>query len=636
MRLVTLDFETYYDKDYSLSKLTTEQYVRDPRFEVILVGAKVNDLPPAYHSGDFASTKAWLLNLGIEQAFLLCHHAAFDGFILNHHFGIKPKFYLDTLSMARPKHSMTVGGSLKALSDYYTVGVKGDELSLALGKHRLDFTPDELVRHGKYCMNDVQLTYMLFQILKKELPRDELKVIDLFVRMFAQPTLELDGELLQKHLGVVQARRANLLAKLGELGGEDVIMSNPKFAELLRSLDVDPPMKISPRTGKQTFAFSKQDQAFKELLLHPNELVRTATEVRLGVKSTIEETRTEAFIGISNRGAWPIYLNYYGAHTGRASGGDGVNPQNLHRGGTLRKAVKAPKGYRIVAGDSSQIEARITALLAGQDDLVEDFRNKVDIYSNFAALVYGRPIDRKRKVLQANGEAFYPDEAEGFVGKTCILGLGFGMGGKKLKHTLGLGIGGPAVHLELSRCHEIVSLYRTKYKRITQLWDCGDRALNAVIKGEEYSFGPNGLLKTSGAGIHLPNGMVIRYPGLTYIPREGFVYAKNRREQAEWVKQSLSGRWDAGLLTRIYGGKVIENVVQALARIVVFDQMLKIAQTCKVVLTVHDEVVACVPEQSVDDAVTLVTNTMTQPPAWAPSLPIACEVHSGETYGEAK
>jgi DNA polymerase len=238
--------------------------------------------------------------------------------------------------------------------------------------------------------------------------------------------------------------------------------------------------------------------------------------------------------------------------------------------------------------------------------------------------------------MQANGQAFFPDEAEGFVGKTCILGLGFGMGGKKLQHTLGLGIGGPAVNLDLGRCHDIVDLYRSKYRRIAQLWQSGDKALNAVIKGEEYSFGPNGLLKTSSEGIHLPNGMVIRYPGLTYIPREGFVYAKNRREQAEWVKQNLSGQWNAGLLTRIYGGKVIENVVQALARIVVFDQMLKIAQRCRVVLTVHDEVVACVPKHDVAETVTFVTNVMSEAPAWAPTLPVACDVHSGATYGEAK
>lgn len=624
MRLVTLDFETYYDRDYNLSKLTTEQYVRDPQFEVILVGAKVNDLPPVWFSGTHEEIRAWLLNLGIEQALLLAHHAAFDGLILHHHFGIKPKFYLDTMSMAKPLHGQTIGVSLDALSKYYTVGMKGDEVMNFLGLRRADFSSENLQRYAHYCMNDVQLTYMLFQILKKELPKQEIKVIDLFVRMFVEPELELDGEFLENHLVEVRKKRADLLAKLGELGGQEVVMSNPKFAGLLRSLGVEPPTKISPRTGKPTFAFSKTDQAFKALLDHPSELVRTAVEVRLGLKSTIEETRTEAFLGISGRGAWPVYLNYYGAHTGRASGGDGVNPQNLHRGGALRKAVRAPKGCKLVASDSSQIEARITAHLAGQQDLVEDFRNKVDTYSKFATYVYGKPINKTD----------HPTER--FVGKTCVLGLGFGMGGKKLQHTLALGIGGPAVKMEIGHCHDIVVTYRSLYSRIPQLWEQGDRALSAIVRGEEHTFGPAGILRTSRSGIHLPNGMVIRYPGLSWIPREGFVYAKNRREQAEWVKQNLTGQWNAGLLTRIYGGKVIENVVQALARIVVFDQMLKIAQRCRVVLTVHDEVVACVPEEAVDEAVTFITAVMNEAPAWAPTLPVACEVHSGDTYGEAK
>lgn len=635
MRLVTLDFETYYDKDYSLSKFTTEQYVRDPRFEVVLVAAKVNDLPPAYFSGTMEQTRAWLLNLGIEQAFLLCHHTAFDAFILTHHFGIKPKFYLDTMSMAKPLHGQTIGVSLDALSRHYTVGMKGDDVVNNIGKRRLDFTPAELVRYARYCMNDVQLTYMLFQILKRDIPKDEIKVIDLFVRMFVEPVLELDRPFLETHLATVRAKRAALIDRLGELGAKEDIMSNPKFAEMLRRLGVEPPTKISKTTGKPTFAFSKQDLEFKALLLHPDELVRTAVEVRLGLKSTIEETRTEAFLGISERGAWPVYLNYYGAHTGRASGGDGVNPQNLHRGGALRKAVKAPPGHAIVAADSSQIEARMNAYLSGQDDLVEDFRGKVDIYSKFAGEVYGRPIDRKRKLLQANGQEYYPDFAEGFVGKTCILGLGFGMGPPKLQHTLRLGIGGPAIDLPIERCREIVELYRAKYRRIASFWSAGEKALYAITKGEEFTFG-RGLLKTSSAGIHLPNGMVIRYPGLTFVKGEGFVYAKNRREQAEWVRQNLSGQWDAELLTRIYGGKVIENVVQALARIVVFEQMLKIAPRYRVALTVHDEVVTCVPCELVGEAVTFVETTMSTPPVWAQTLPIACDIHSGGTYGDAK
>lgn len=622
MKFVTLDFETYCDKDYSLSKLNTEAYVRDPRFEVILVGVKVNNEPPTWFSGTMAETKSFLESLQLQDAFLLAHHMQFDGFILAHHFGIVPHFYLDTLSMSRPEHQMTVGGSLKALSNKYTVGVKGDEGVRAIGLRRQDFTPLELETYAKYCMNDTQLCYLLFKIMQKGFPREELRVIDLFMRMFTQPTVELDTEFLSQHLTAVRERRAALAAKLDQYGGKEVVMSNPKFAELLRSFGVEPPMKISMTTGKPTFAFAKNDLAFKGLLEHPNELVRTAVEVRLGLKTTIEETRTQALMEIGNRGPWPIYLNYYGAHTGRASGGDGVNPQNMHRGGALRKAVKAPPGHKIVAGDSSQIEARVTAYIAGQTDLVEDFRGGVDIYSKFATEIFGFPVSKA-------------NVSERFVGKTCILGLGFGMGAPKLQRTLEIGQGKQSVSLPLEQCKDIVSLYRSQYRCIPRLWQDGERALYAITRGEEFTFG-QGLLKTSSEGIHLPNGMLVRYPGLIFVRGEGFVYAKNRKEQAEWVKQKLSGNWDANLLTRIYGGKVIENVVQALARIVVFEQMLKIAPHYRVVLTVHDEVVTCVPESHESGALAHITTTMSTAPTWAPTLPVACEVHSGGTYGEAK
>ncbi len=630
MRLITLDFETFYDRDYSLSKLTTEAYVRDPRFEVILVGAKIDNQPPTWFSGTMQETKAWLDELNLQHAFLLAHHAHFDGFILAHHFGIKPRFYLDTLSMARPKHQSTVGGSLASLVHFYGLGEKGGELINALGKRRGDFDKDSLIRFGEYCVNDVELTLKLFNELKQDFPRGELKVIDLFVRMFTDPLVELDEDFLSGHLDEVRKSRAALADKLEQYGGKPIVMSNPKFAEFLRTLGVDPPMKISLRTGKPAYAFAKTDVGFQELLEHPHELVRTAAEVRLGLKTTIEETRTNALLGIARRGAWPIYLNYYGAHTGRASGGDGVNPQNLgrpnpekHNSGALRRSVKAPPGHKIVAGDSSQIEARVNAYLAGQDDLVEDFRNKIDIYSKFASDIYQETVTKA-------------DKAKRFVGKTCILGLGFGMGGPKLQRTLQIGNGGTPVNLALGQCHEIVHLYRQKYRRIAHLWTMGEKALYAISKGEELAFGRDGMLRTCKDGIHLPNGMMVRYPCLTFVKGEGFVYAKNRKERAEWVRQSLSGQWDANLLTRIYGGKVIENVVQALARIVVFDQMLAIAPTYRVVLTVHDEVVTCVPSEEVASAEEALRITMSTAPTWAPDLPVACEVHSGDTYGEAK
>jgi DNA polymerase len=637
LNLVTLDFETYYAKDYSLSKLTTEEYIRDPQFEVILVSVKVNQDPPQWFSGTMEDTRTWLQQFDIPSSALLCHHTNFDGLILSHHFGIVPRFYMCTMSMAKPIHGMTIGVSLDALADKYTVGVKGKEVVLALGKRRLDFTPAELARYANYCCNDVQLTYMLLQILKQEIPRQELKVIDCLVRMFCDPVLQLDVEALERHLVAVKEKKAALLAKIEETAGKGVLMSNPQFADLLERLGVDPPKKISPATRKETWAFSKADVEFKKLLEHHDERVQAVVAARLGVKSTLEETRIQRMIDIGRRGTWPVYLYYYGAkNTGRASGGDKLNPQNNHRGGAVRKAIHAPPGHTLVVGDSAQIEARVVAWLAGQDDLVQDFANGVDIYSKFASLVYDRPINRKLKVKQANGEDVYPDATAGFVGKTCILGLGFGLGPVKFQNTLAAGVGGPVVKMTLPECTRIVySVYRGTYSRIPKLWDTLDKALFAVVRGENFTFGPGGILYTSEQGIHLPNGMIIRYPGLTY-GRDGFAYAGDRKQQAEWTRQKLSGDWDFNKLTRIYGGKATENVVQALARIVVFDQMIDLGQRWRVVLSTHDEAVLCVPDERVQEARADMERAMRVAPAWAPSLPISCEVGVHRVYGLAK
>lgn len=634
MSIITLDFETFWSREYSLSKMPVEAYVRDPRFEIIGVSVKVDSEPPQWYSGTMEQIAAWLDRFNIPGNFLLCHHTQFDGFILSYHFGIKARFYFDTMSMARPLHGQTIGVGLAALSEKYTIGIKGDEVLWSIGKHRVDFTPAELARYGSYCCNDAQLTYMLFRILRKQIPINEIRIIDNFIRMFVDPVFEINVDLLNDHLDEVRQKKAALLASAGELVDKKTLMSNVKFAEFLRSLGVTPPMKVSARTGKMTFAFAKNDLGFQHLLEHEDPVVQAAVAARLGMKSTLEETRTEALIGIAGRGRLPVYLNYYGAHgTGRASGGGGINPQNLTRKSALRRSLKAPEGHEVVVGDSAQIEARVTAWLADQKDLVEDFRNGVDVYSQFASEIYGRPINRKRKEIGPDGVEFEPEFLEGFVGKTGILGLGFGVSGPKLQLTLKTGK--PSVDLGLKMACDIVRLYRTKYRRIPKLWDCGTRALYAIVKGEEYRFGVNGLIRANAEGIHLPNGMIIRYPGLTLINND-FYYAKTPREQVELVRRTLTATPNPEKLTHIYGAKVIENVVQALARIIVFDQLLAVAGKYRVVLTVHDEIVACILQNKTLEAVQFVTTIMNTAPSWAATLPVACEVHHGKTYGDAK
>lgn len=626
MDIYTIDFETFYSKDFSLSKITTEQYVRDERFEAILVGIKKNNGPTKWVPKPMI--EAFFKAIDFSKAAILCHNTAFDGAILSWHYGVRPKLWLDTLSMARPLHNVSVGGSLKALVQYYGLGAKGDEVINALGKRYADFSKPELQRYAEYCVNDVELTYQLWLKLKKELPASELMVIDQTLRMYTEPKIELDRQLLLQHLGEVRSSKEKLLELVAEAMGmgekfdvqalKPVLMSNPQMAVLLERLGVEPPTKVSAKTGKTAYAFSKTDKEFTDLLEHHDERVRAAVEARLGVKSTLEETRTLAFIGIGERGALPIMLNYYGAHTGRFSGGDKVNLQNLPSRGntTIRRALRAPKGYEIIACDSSQIEARTVAWLAGQEDLLQAFREGRDVYSEFATDVYGRPITKA-------------DYTERFVGKTCILGLGYGMGAEKFRRTLALS----KIEIDEVEAERIVRLYRQKYYKIVQLWQLCGNALTGMVNGGTGMIA--GKLTYDNTGIMLPNGLKITYPALRQTG-SGFEYINDARTYRKFLKDRVLGlSCDDLPWTKIYGGKVTENLVQALAGIIVRKQMVDVGLAGYfVAFQVHDENVCVVPSAGADEAEQHIIRIMSEPPAWAPDLPVACESGRADNYGD--
>lgn len=428
MNIITIDFETYYDKAFSLSKITTEEYVRSDMFEVIGVAVAVNDADPVWFSGTHDETKQWLSKFDWANSFALAHNMQFDGSIMSWLFDIKPKGWLDTLCMARAIHGVDAGGSLKALAERYQLGEKGTEVINALGKRRYDFTDEDLERYGAYCRNDVVLTRTLFHVLMmpglgKNFPTKELKVIDLTLRMFLEPTLELSLPLLEAHLENVKDKKAKLL--VAAEADKESLMSNDKFAELLKQLGVLPPVKVSARTGKDAWAFAKTDEEFKALLEHPDPRVQILVSARLGNKTTLEETRTQRFIDISLRGKLPVPIKYYAAHTGRWGGDDKINLQNLpsrgNNAGRLKASILPPEGYVIIDCDSSQIEARTVAWLAGQTDLVEAFDRGEDVYKIMASSIYGKDVSEITKEQR-------------FVGKTVVLGC-FGPDTKVLTGT---------------------------------------------------------------------------------------------------------------------------------------------------------------------------------------------------------
>jgi len=885
--LVTVDFETFYSSHIGFKKQTTEEYINDPLFQVIGVGIKVDDGVTTWHAGEDAG-KA-LRAIDWASSAVLCHNTLFDGAILTWRYGIKPAYLFDTLSMARAVHGVEAGGSLAALAERYALGEKGTEVVNAFGKRLQDFSPEDLAKYGEYCINDVELTYKLFHKLAAGFPESELDLIDMTLRMFTEPQLQLDDALMVDRLEAIQQEKHDLLTQLtdelgtNEEGVRKILASNPKFAEVLRTFHVIPPMKISSTTGKETYAFAKTDEEFIALQEHEDPFIRQLCAVRLGTKSTIEESRIERFINVGkrNKGSLPVPLKYYGAHTGRWSGMDAVNLQNLPSRDKAKKALKnaiiAPLDSVVINCDSSQIEARVLAWLSGQDDVVDQFARGEDVYSIFASKVYGFEVSKEfpterfvgktclgagtrvltrrgwvpivevslhdelwdgvewvkhcgvsfmgvKQTINLHGLELTPDHeiltdrtkwvparyvqthdtafqsalssatspssgmystnlseqtgvgvgspyaVAGFAGvrghtrdtiyvqvdrphvtpvgsamrgrsgggninphsptmltelgystgyalplrgvtppqiafinimgrvgslyatsgeptdqnfygtckrlrvgitqcfkwivstltratsrgisgsyqlaKTCltkepvydilnsgsrnrftvltdrgpiivhncVLGLGYGTGAAKLRHTLATQP--PGADIELEESERIVRLYRDSNYRIVDLWRECDQTLRDLCAGvgKPYYLGKHKCVIVCDEGLKLPNGMYIRYKDLRADGR-GHVYSSRKGP------------------VNIWGGTMVENVVQALARIIVGEQMRWISKQYRVALTVHDAAVLVVPEKELDSAKEYVELCMSTPPAWAKGLPVACELKFSESYG---
>ncbi len=596
-QIVTIDFETYYDKTYTLSgKLNTSEYIRDDRFHAHGVGIKIGNGKTLWYTGK--NIPLAIREIDWSKCAMLAHNTAFDGFICSHVYDVKPAFYLDTLSMARAAHGHHMRHDLDTVAKAHGFAgkVKRDALADTKGKQQL--TDKEERALGAYCVDDVDDTYKIFWKLYDHIPDEELRLIDLTLRMFCDPVLSVDIPRVQAELEAEIGGKAAAIMRSG--ASIETLMSNDKFAELLKREGVDPPMKISPSTGKLIYAFAKSDLDFQQLLRHPNKKVVALAEARLKVKSTIGETRAARFLEAGKNGMkLPILLNYSGAHTHRWSGGNKMNLQNLKRGGELRRSILAPKGHVIVVADSAQIEARVLAWLAQQMDIVNAFANKDDVYKLMASAIYGIPVEQVTKDQR-------------FIGKICVLGLGYGMGPSKLQQTLKQGTMGPPVDISLEECRRIVNIYRSRNYKIKNLWKIMDGIIASMLTGTSGKFGP----LTYGKGyIRLPNGLFMQYYGL---------HGEAEVRHDDLVVQEVTYLTRNGR-TKIYGGLLTENVVQALSRVIIADQMLEISKRYRVVTMTHDEIVVICPKKDAKKCLADMLKVMSTPPDWAPDLPLAAE-----------
>lgn len=593
MDIITLDAETFFDDAFTLKKMTTEAYIRDPRFEV-------HGWAIRYPDGrrDWVRNPA-ALDVDWAKVAILCHHAAFDGLILSHHYGIKPKLWLDTLSMARLMLGNHVRASLESLAAHFGLAPKTVPYNLFKGLHwhELDAATQQLVAEG--ACHDVGLTWAIFQKLLPQFPREELDVISLTVKMFTEPQLLGDIELLGRVWTAENRRKRDALAETGAT--VDDLQSSARFASLLVGQGVEPAQK----EGKNglIYAFAKTDPFMQELLEHDNPAVAALAAARLGHKSTIDQTRAERLGFMAGRGPLCVYLGYCAAHTTRWGGGDKVNFQNLRRGGDLRRSIMAPPGHRLAVVDLSQIECRILNYLAGEQHVLERFRSGNDVYAERASEFYGRYIQPWVKTIERH------------LGKILELGCGFKMGPAKLRATCRIGaLGGPPIILDDAESHTAIQVYRSSHPNVVNYWSQATQIIPRLAAGHALEWGP---MQIRDKRIYLPNGAPLHYETLEY---DG--------EAREWRLRTRHG-W-----SKLYDGKLVENVVQALARVVMSQAMLRLQkQGLRIVTCTHDEVVCLISAgQDEQNMLNLIIDEMKREPTWLPGIPLDAEGFVGERY----
>ena len=719
---VTIDFETYYTTvaqgGYTLSRMTTEEYVRDPRFEIIGVSIKHGDEPSRYYTGDLDYIKAVLHQIDWANTLSIGHNKSeFDSLILTEVIGVRPRAYACTLQMARALHGSkdsggkNIANGLGALCQMYGLAPKGDQVTTYVNRRRLDFTPAEMADYAEYCGNkavtgkdgDTDLCWALFKLFAAQFPQRELQLASLATRMFAEPRLQLDLPLLEALQWDMAVRKSQLLDRVAGILGVSQDLPQEKRIEQTQSLlrkdevlasvlrdqfDVQPPTKLSPKrknpdgTPMVVYAFAKTDEGMSQLLEFEDESdpqgaedIQALAAARLGVKSTLAESRVDRFTGIAQRGLLPVPLAYGKTGTHRLAGSQKINMQNLSGSkpitkrtarGTLvltpagpdrldkwrevvgkdgnpelqirtvsgnvfmasechivglRDAIMAPPGKKLVVADSSQIELRVCHLLAGQMDTVEELRQGIDVYSSFASTIYGRPISKK-------------DKRERQHGKVGMLQLQYQSGWKSFRNAARI-MGG--VRLTEDEAAGTVDTYRNRFTEVRKFWRTCQQGIPKMATGGGTYLDQWGLCKLEHNRITSPGRLPLVYHNLRQEMLEGF---DGGEPELQWVYDDKEKR----SMRKIYGGSVTENLCQWLARNVVFDQMLECEKRwgayakgdTGVVLTVHDEIVLCVDEDDAEEALEFCLGVMSQPPAWWPQLPVAAEGGIGQRYAEAK
>jgi DNA polymerase I-like protein with 3'-5' exonuclease and polymerase domains len=649
LNIIALDGETYYKPpEYSLKHMSTDRYIRDPRFQLQCLAVHSPTMQvavPREHVPHF------LAGLDQETTAVIAQHAQFDGGYLWHAYGWRPAFWFDTLSMSRALHGLSVRHSLAELCTRYRLPPKSVRYGGFEGKRYEDM--DQTARQNQLddCYGDAARTWDLAAFMLPRIPWEELRIIDMTVRMFTEPVLYGDQSLLTSLIAEEKRRKAELLDALKITEAD--LASDDKFEALLEDRGVEIEYKPAKSKRGEKGCFAVNDEYFKRMLADSDPLIRELFTARAEVKSTIQQTRAERYLEMAQSGPIRAYYYFYGARNARFAGGDDTNLQNLpsrgKNGTGLRRAIQAPKRHVLVIPDLGQIECRTLVTSAGQFDKVQAFRQRRDLYCESATGTFGRTITPA-------------DKLERQCGKTQVLQLGYGSGWRKYQMTIKRMTG---LDLSEEEAERHVNFYRDDNtaiaghrpyadnlkKRAGGYWQEGERWLGVLERyqteayyapvepGQPSSDQP--LFTIYKQKIILPNGLMLHFDGVKKVRIRDTRFEKEGRPLEEYKDRKID-YWGFMLptlsgQTKFYGGKLVQNINSALARLMLTQAELRVldrAPWCKIALHTHDDAGFVCRDDRGDELKAIVDEEFTRPPPWLPNIPLSVESQIRRDYAK--
>lgn len=607
--LLFIDFESYYNTAdrFDLKHISISEYVRDERFKSFGAALGFNKENATWLSHNDLVKELKTINWG--NVALVNHNSKFDAGILVWRYGCHPSSFIDTLSMSRAVLGTKIRKfSLASLAEYYGLEAKGFLQTNGLR----DLSAQQEKELGEYCEHDTNLCRDIFYKLQETFPASQYWHMDWTIRAFVYPKLVLDVPLLKETAIKERERRNNIFKEIGI--EKKIFSSNDKFADLLRKEGYAVPTKESPSTGKDIPAFALGDEEFQEMVNSDDIRLSDLCEARIAAKSNLLETRSEKLAKVGVYGAFPFDVQFSGAkQTHRYSGGSGGggNPQNFKRNSNLRKAVKVPGGYKLIVSDFKSIELVIVAFLSGDPVLLDMIRKKVDPYCAFASDIYRRIVQEK-------------DESERKYGKTGMLSLQYASGWEKLQH---MSFIQNKLRIDDELARNTVYIYRNKFKGVPALWEKLEMVLDRMVRGQSGVIFESPLITFKGNEVTLPSGLKLRYPNLR----------KEQGKKYEEFVYDVFKKREESFKDKIYGGKFLENLSQALAGEICKEAIKRCEDKgLNVVLQLHDELAVVVDENKLAESKSMVYTCMTETIPWWKEILLNCSLGSSDNWLEAK